>query len=339
MSEEYFFYLREIGLTDVQIHIYDYILKNKMGTINHIKDVLNYSYAQVRNNLAVLEDLELIFSSKSKKNKKYYRMDPKIALTKVLNTKVKDFKEQIKKIDENIKIEESVKGVCVKNISFYHYSDVDLAIQNLFNLLENASKEVIMTALPPSLVKQLEPAFYNLFMKGIKLEIYFSNRDFDDIPNYFDRITDILNRIGSSIIQTIERTCQLARFNDIVVNVGNILIDGKYLNSVNFLDDDIFHFDGFYTPGFVNQAKKFLEIKTIEKKIRIEYPAPIQTVIDVIKSNDSISTRELSSESKIGGGKLREILDYLMKKGLIMEKEIKGDVGKPRKEYFLAGIQ
>ena len=101
-------------------------------------------------------------------------MNPKIALTRVLQKKVKNFEDQIEKIEEAIQLEESIKGVCTKNISFYNYSDVNLAIQNFFELIENASEEINMSALPPSLIKKLEHAFYNAFMRGVKIFMYFS---------------------------------------------------------------------------------------------------------------------------------------------------------------------
>lgn len=255
MVEEHFFYLREVGLSDSQIHIYDFLLENKSGTINDIKEKLNYSYAQVSNNLTKLEELGLIFSSKGMKNKKFFRMDPKIALTNVLQEKVKNFEEHIDKIDENVKIEESVKGVCVKNISFYNYSDMNLAIQNFFRLLEQASKEIIISALPPNLIKQLEPAFYNAFLRGVQISMYFSNRDFEEITNYFDISTDIFKRVGISITQTTEKTCQVARYNDIVVNIGLVLIDGIFFNAINFVDDDVFHFDGFMHQVWCSNQK------------------------------------------------------------------------------------
>jgi predicted transcriptional regulator len=337
MVEEHYLYLREIGLTDSQIHIYDYLLKNKSGTINNIKDELNFSYAQVSNNLSKLEELGLIFSSKGMKNRKFFRMDPKIALTNVLQEKVKNFEEQIEKIDENIRIEESEKGVCVKNISFYNYSDMNLAIQNFFTLIESASAEIILSALPPSLIKQLEPVFYNAFLRGVQISMYFSNRDFEEITNFFDISTDILKRVGISITQTIEKTCQVARYNDIVVNIGLVLIDGTLFNAINFIDDDIFHFDGFYGPGVVQQSRSFLSVKSIEKKIKIEYPTLFETVLNVIKKNKSISTRDLSTECKVSGSRLREILDYFLNKGFVKENEIKGEIGKPRKEYSFVG--
>ncbi|MFW9771106.1 MAG: hypothetical protein ACFFEO_02925, partial [Candidatus Thorarchaeota archaeon] len=71
------------------------------------------------------------------------------------------------------------------------------------------------------------------------------------------------------------------------------------------------------------------------KRIKIEYPEPFQTVLNIIQDKENISTKELSIESKIGGGKLREILNYFINQGIVKEIEIKGDSGKPRKEYIL----
>lgn len=335
MLKKYHPYLRDIGLSEVQIKLYDYIIENKSGAVIELKEELNLSYSQVNYNLSVLEDMGLIFSTKSEKNKKFYRFDPKIALTKVLENRVKNFKKQIDQIEEKVNIEESVQGVCLKNVPFYHYSDLNLAVNNYFELIKNSMEEIVLSSVPPILLKKIESVLYNACMRGVQIKLYFSNADFDSVDNYFDLITDILSRVRLTIIQTKERTCQRARYNDILVNVGVLLIDGKYLNAINFIDDDIFHFDGFYGPTFVEQSKRFMEINTVEKQIKIEFPEPIQTILDVIKAKQSIMTRELSTQSRVGGGKLREMLNYLINQGIVKESEIKGATGKPRKEYTL----
>ena len=335
MLKEYLFYLKEIGLSDIQIQIYEYILNNRTGTINEIKEHFNFSYSQVSYNLSVLEEIGLLFSSKSDKNKKYYRIDPKVALNEVLNERVKDFKKQIDKIDESIKIQESVKGVCIKDINFYHYSDINLAVDNYYRLINNATTEICMSALPPILIKKLEPILYNAFMRGIKLYLYFSVRDFETIIDYFDRITNILKRIGITIIQTEERTCQYMRYNDIIVNDGLILIDSFYFNTVLYIDEEIFHFDGFCGSFFVEESKKWLDIKSIVKKITISNSELIQLVYNVIKENGVINARELSRKTKIGGGKLKEIIKFLLNQKLIEEKIEYSGVGRPSKIFTI----
>ncbi|MFX1575254.1 MAG: helix-turn-helix domain-containing protein [Promethearchaeota archaeon] len=335
MLKNYHPYLRDIGLSEIQIQLYDYIIVQKSGTILEIKEKLNLSYAQVNYNMSVLEDMGLIFSSKSQKNKKYFRIDPQIALTKVLDKKIKGFKKQINLIEETVKAEESTIGKCYANITFYHYTDLNLAVEYYFKLIDNCKNEIYMSSIPPTLLKKLESAFYSAFLRGVRLVLYFSKEDFDSINNYFEIITEILNRIQIEIIQTKESTCQHVRYNDIIVNNGVILIDGKYLNTVLFLNDDIFHFDGFYGVNFVQQSKQYLKVKTVVKRIKIEHPEPFQAVLEIIQNKNNISTKDLSIESKIGGGKLREILDYFLKIGKIKEYEIKEGVGKPKRVYSL----
>ena len=336
MLKNYHPYLRDIGLSEIQIQLYDYLIERKSGTIFEIKENLNLSYSQVNYNMSILEDMGLIFSSKSKKNKKYFRIDPQIALTRVLDEKMKGFKKQINLIGETVKAEESTVGKCYANITFYHYTDVNLAVEYYYKLIENCKNEIYMSALPPTLLKKLEPAFYNAFLKGIELVLYFSKKDFDAIDSYFDEITDILKRIQIEIIQTEQCTCQHVRYNDMIVNNGVVLIDGKYLNTVLFLNDDIFHFDGFYGINFVDQSKRYLKVKKVIKRIKIEYPEPFQTVLEIIQYRNHISTKELSNQSKIGGGKLKEILNFLINKGVVKESTIKEGSGKPRKEYTIA---
>ncbi|GAH88941.1 unnamed protein product, partial [marine sediment metagenome] len=166
---------------------------------------------------------------------------------------------------------------CIRDVSFYHYSNLSLAFENYYILIENTLHEIIMSSLPISLLKRLEPALYQAFMRGVQIRLYFSDLDFEKYPNYLEEVTNTLKRTGTEIIQTKEKACQLIRFNDEIVNMGHILIDEDYLNSVIFKEDDVFQVDGFRGP-FAKQAKKMLEIKTIEKRIKIGYPRSFKEV-------------------------------------------------------------
>jgi hypothetical protein len=240
--------------------------------------------------------------------------------------------ELVNKLDEELKAQDSLVGRCVRDISFYHYSDLGLAYENFYLLLENAKHEIIMSSLPPSVLRKLEPALYQAFMRGVHITLYFSDLDFENQINYFEEVTTVLKRIGVFIVQTEEKTCQLVRYNDEIVNMGNILIDENYLNSIIFDGDVAFHIDGFRGP-FAKQAKTMLEIKTVKNKIKIVYPNPIKKVLSVIEEIDMIKTRDLSKTSGIGGGKLKEILNFLVREGVIKEHIANEGVGRPGKYY------
>ena len=326
-------FLNEIGLTDIQIKIYNYLLTHKFGTINNIKSELNYSYTQVHHNLMILEEIGLIESSDSKP-RIYIKINPKIALTELINKKFNAFQENINKLDEELKIQESAMGRCIRDVSFYHYSNLSLAFENYYILIENTLHEIIMSSLPISFLKRLEPALYQAFMRGVQIKLYFSDLDFEKYPNYLEEVTNTLKRTGTEIIQTKEKACQLIRFNDEIVNMGHILIDEDYLNSVIFKEDDVFQVDGFRGP-FAKQAKKMLEIKTIEKRIKIGYPRSFKEVLGVIDERNMIKTRDLSKSSGIGGTKLKEILNYLVREGVIKEHIKSEGVGRPGIYYSI----
>jgi len=326
-------FLNEIGLTDIQIKIYNYLLTHKFGTINNIKTDLNYSYTQLHHNLMILEEIGLIESSDSNP-RVYLKINPKIALTELINKKFNAFQEKIKKLDEELKIQESEMGRCAREISFYKYSNLNLAFENYYTLIENTHNEIIMSSLPISLLKRLEPALYQAFMRGIQIRLYFSDLDFEKYPSYLEEVTNTLKRTGTEIIQTKEKTCQLIKFDDEIVNMGHILIDEDYLNSVIFKEDDVFQVDGFRGP-FAKQAKKMLEIKTVEKRIKIGYPRSFKEVLGVIDERNTIKTRDLSKSSGIGGTKLKEILNYLVREGVIKEHIKSEGVGRPGIYYSI----
>jgi sugar-specific transcriptional regulator TrmB len=324
-------FLKELGLSEIQIRIYNYLLTHKFGNINDIKEELNYSYTQVHHNLIFLEEKGLIESSDSKP-RIYLKINPKISLTELIDKKFNSLQEKINRLDEELKVQDSIVGRCTREISFYHYSDLNLAYENFYLLLENANQEIIMSSLPPSVLRKLEPALYQAFMRGVHITLYFSDLDFDNQTNYFEEITMILKRIGVYIVQTLEKTCQLIRYNDEVVNMGNILIDENFLNSIIFKEDTAFHIDGFRGP-FAKRAKKMLEIKTVKNKIQIIYPTPIKKVLSAIEDSNMIKTRDLSRNSGIGGGRLKEILNFLVREGVIKEHIAHEGVGRPGKYY------
>jgi sugar-specific transcriptional regulator TrmB len=327
-------FLNDFSFSDIQLNIYQYLLRNKSGTIRDIKNELNYSYTQVYHNLLFLEENNLVEASTDSKPKVYYRTNPKIALTELLNNKFNKIKQDIKTLDEELQIQQSKFGRCLKDVSFYHYSNINLAVDNFFDLIYNTNDEIVMTSLPPFFLRKLEPILYDAFIRGLEIRIYFSLSDFEYYPNFFDELTDILKRIRLTIIQTEERTCQVVRYNDDIVNMGHILLDENYLNAIIFKEDEIFHVDGF-RGMFAKQAKNYLEVLTVIKKISIEYPEPILTVLDVIEKYNSIKTRDLSIKSKIGGGKLKEILTYLIKEGKVKEKVDSEGIGRPATYYSL----
>ncbi len=336
MNSNILSFLKEIGFSDIQIEIYKYFLKHKTGTINEIKTELNYSYTQVYHNLLYLENQKLIESSTESKPKLFFRVDPKLALTQLVNKKMSNFKNDIEKIDEELKAQESKFGRCLKDISFYHYSNANLAYENFYNLFKASQKEIILTSLPPSMLKKLEPGLYEAYRRGIEIKFYFSLTDFEEISNYLGIITDILKKIRLEIIQTEQKTCQVIKYNDQIVNMGNILLDENYLNSIVFKENEAYHFDGFRSP-FAKQAKNYLEVLTVIKRIEIEYPEPIKKILDVIKETQTIKTRDLSSKSKVGGAKLNEILEFLLEEGLIEETIIKAEkAGRPKRVFSIA---
>lgn len=326
-------FLNKFGLNELQIRIYNYILENRFGTIDNIKKDLNYSYAQVRSNLRFLEQNGFITSSDGKP-KMYFRSNPKIALTEILKKKNFKILKAIDSLDEKIEVNESSRGICVRNITFYHHSDITIGLEYIYELIDKAQEEILLSSLPPALLKKLERALKHAYLRGVTLKIFYSKLDFETENNYFGIITEILKDVKITLIENKEKTCRFVRFNDMIVNEGVILIDG-YFNSVLFIEDSYFHFNGFYMPNMAEGVKAMLHAKRVIKSVEIN-PDPVQNILDIIEDHKSIKTRDLSIKSKLGGAKLREILEFLTNEGVVKEEIIKPQgAGRPKHVYSI----
>ncbi len=335
MIEELLSFLNEIGFSLIQVNIYKYILIHKFATIQDLQKGLKYSYAQAYQNLEFLRQQNLIECSIESKPKLYIRIEPKIALTELITKRNEQIKEKITTLEEELEVRESKYGRCLKDVNFYHYSDVNLAVNNYHKLFESAEHEIIMSSLPPSFLKKLEPSLFGAFMRGLDIKIYFSTTDFETNFNYFEKITQILKRVGVELIQTEQKTCLVVRNNDEIVNQGNILIDEVYLNSIVFKNDDVFHCDGFPGP-YAKQVKGYLEVLKVLNRIKIEYPEPIQSVLSILEDQKSVKTRDLSVKAKLGGAKLKEVVQFLIDHDMIKEEIIKSQsAGRPKRIYSL----
>ncbi|MBD3256505.1 MAG: hypothetical protein GF383_15525 [Candidatus Lokiarchaeota archaeon] len=327
-------FLRDLGLNDIQLNFYNHFLRHRFCTIKDLRQDYNYSYSQTYNNLDVLEELGLIDSTDDKP-KLYFRVNPKEILSKKLEEKYKEYSERINILDKEIRREESLVGVCQRNITFYHYSELAPGIDHLISLIDNSNSRIVMSALPPSLLKKIEYSLRNAFLKGVEISFFFSRSDFETIQNIFEVYTNILKKLRIKITQTEERTCRLIRFNDLIVNNGILMIDDFGFNTIIFQEDEILHFDGFTAPNLVAQSKKELMSKTKVKTIEINYPKPYQEIIDIISEKKKIKTRELSKLAGIGGSKLRNLLNFLIKDGKIQEKIENEGVGRPASYFML----
>lgn len=327
-------FLDDLGLNDTQISIYQFLLFNQVRTIQELKDTLNLSYAQVSNNLNSLEEMGLIASSDTKP-KEYWKINPKITLSRLIDKKINKYNTFLDKIEDRIRIEESRQGVCQKQIYHYHYDDISLALERHYELIENAQNEIIISTLPPHYLKQIEPFLREAFKRGVKITLYFSNADYQSSFNYLDQVAEIFQRVRITLIETEEKLCHNIIYNNLVINNGHILIDDGYFNSISFKQDEIFFCDGFYGKSLVEQLKKMFSIKSVKKMLEIKYPESYQRVMDVIEKNGSIKTRDISLEAGISGKKLKEILKFLMNENQIIEKIDDSGVGRPGYYYSL----
>lgn len=313
------FFLNELGLSDIQTDIYRYLILQNSSSINQLKDNLNLSYSQTINNLNLLKKKGLV-SSGNVKPKIFHLIDPKTTLQQLVEKKNTYYSDHIERIEEEIKISESKKGVCMKDIPHYYYSDIGLGIEKFYRLIRNAKEKIILSSLPLQFIKKLEPALKESFIKGIKIEIYYSILDYDSQINYLDEITNIFKRIRVNIVEIKEKTCQRVGFNNNIINNGYILIDKGFFNSIGFMENKIFYTQGFYSENIVSQMVNMFHLKTIIKQVELKFPEIYERIIRIIEENENpLKTRDLSKLTGVGGTKLKEILKFLKNEGIIEE--------------------
>lgn len=327
-------FLENLGLTQIQADIYYTLLFTKFSTINELKEKLELSYAQVYNNLQSLEEQNLIGVIDSKP-KKFYKINPKIALTKILDKKIDKFNSYIEELDEKIKISESQRGVCTKDIYHYHFTDLNFALEKFYNLIKRSSKQITITTLPPHFLKKIEPFLRDAFKRGVKISFYYSDLDYTSSPNYLDEVSEIFRRLRITLVKVKEKIAHQIVYNNMIVNNGHILIDDGLFNAICFNEDNIFFTEGFYGVGIVKQLRHVFKIKTVEKKLEIKYPQSYQAVLEVIKKKKRIKTRDISLETGISGTKLKEILNFLTEENKIEEEIDNSGVGRPGSYYSL----
>lgn len=323
------FFLNELGLSDIQTNIYQYLILQNSRTINQIKENLNLSYSQTINNLNIMQKKGLIGSG-NVKPKIFHLIDPKTTLQQLVEKKNAYYNENIEKIDEEIKIVESKKGICIRDISHYYYSDISLGVEKFYRLIRNAKEKIILSSLPLNLMRKLEPALKESFIEGIKIEIYYSVLDYNSHINCLEEITSIFKRIRVNIIEIEEKTCQRVGFNNNIINDGFILIDKGLFNSVGFMGNNMFYTQGFYSESIISQMINMFQLKTIVRQVELKYPKIYERIIQIIEENEEpLKTRDLSKMTGVGGTKLKEILRFLKNEGIIEEIIKNSSKGRP----------
>ena len=327
------FFLNDLGLSNLQTEIYQYLILHNSSTINQIKENMNLSYSQTINNLNLLQKKGLVGSG-DVKPKKFHLIDPKTTLEQLIEKKNAYYNNSIEKIEEEIKISESKKGICIKDVSHYYYSDISLGIEKFYRLIKNAKDKIILSSLPLNFMKKLEPSLKESFIKGTKIEIYYSVLDYDSQINCLEEITNIFKRLRVNIIEIKEKTCQRVGFNNNIINNGYILIDKGFFNSVGFMGDNVFYTQGFYSEIIISQIINMFHLKTIVKQVELKYPKIYEKIIQIIEENEEpLKTRDLSKITGVGGTKLKEILRFLKNEGSIEENVIISSKGRPGTYY------
>ncbi|MCF2140281.1 MAG: hypothetical protein K9W44_09535 [Candidatus Lokiarchaeota archaeon] len=324
-------------MNENQIEIFFLLLTKNSLTISEIQEETSQSYSQTVVNLKYLQKLGLL-TVENCKPKKVHLFDPKISIQQLIEKKNEYFQQNLEKIEREIKIQTSHFGVCAKEISHYYYSDIGLGIERWFRLIYNAEKSIVLSSLPLKIYKRIEPALKHAFQKGIQIQIYYSRLDFNfenQEMEVLEKIMDILQNLRFNLIELEEKTCQNVGFNNQIIQNGFLLIDNIFFNSLGFLDEKVFYIHGFYSKNTVEQITRLFQLKTPKKHIELKYPKVYSKIIQIIQTNQNpIKTRDLSRIIGIGGTKLKQMLDFLVREGEIQKKIVSSTRGRPAVYYF-----
>ncbi len=340
--QDQFLSLHEFGFDEHMTSVYLTLVDLGRATIKQVQGALqatqNFSYSQVYHALKKLVSLHAVELHKGFEET-FSPLSPPLLFEEFRKQKWDKFARLEKELAERYERATRDFGQCTIQSNRFYFSSLELGFKIITERFINNARETIrFLAPPPMLLKRLQWVLMKAYDRGAKVEIHYSDRDFEEMPDYYTTILSICKNFRVHIICRLYRTYDAVAVNDEYTRVGSILIDNHQLISVPYyrvsgadgaLDFGIDFFEGFFhAPEIVGSLVAAFPANPIIQMI--EYVPPRESLIlEFLKNNPPTPKHELSTQLRIGGTDLRELLDRLVRFGAITIERVPKGTGRP----------
>ncbi|OLS15186.1 MAG: hypothetical protein RBG13Loki_1200 [Promethearchaeota archaeon CR_4] len=341
--------LRELGFDENMAQVYFALVDLGRATIKQIqamnKPGKSLSYSQVYHALKKLLNAQVVEQHPSFEDS-FSPVNPSLVFDEIKQQKW----EKLARIEQDLadRYERSTKefGMCTIQTNRFYFSSLDLGFKIITDrFINSATTILVFLAPPPTLIRQLLPALTRAYGRGVKLEIHYSVRDFEEYPNYPAVLLALCKNIRVKLVQRQFRTYDAVAINDELTRVGSLLIDNQQLVSVPYhrikrtngeIDFGIDFFEGFFQAQAIvqNIIAGFPENPILQMIDSI--PPRESQILEYLKDHPRSPKHELSLALGIGGTDLREILARLTQHGLILTEKVPQNRGRPVEVVRLA---
>ena len=335
--------LYENGFDSEMVIVYMALLKLGKATTKEIllkiQDQLNISYHQIYYILKKLKKQETIEIQQGIE-KNYTPINPSIILERFRHAKIEKLNTLEQILTEDYARTTSDFGLCTIQTNQFHFSSIEMGIKIIEDkFMKDCQKSIIFIATPPFIFKRLKIGIIDAYTRGISIEVQYSNRDFEELPDYIKSITPYIQKCNLCINKRQYRTYEAISIDDAYTRVGQMLIDGSILVNYPYyiakknelvIDHGIDLISGFYhAPSIIKQILKSLHLNPIAQQIH--FVPPIEAnLLEILHDRSPIQRSELSTKLKISGHQLKELITRLVKEGKISIVSHSQQKGRPK---------
>ncbi len=342
--------LYEFGFDEHMAAVYLALLGLGRATIKQIQSTLqgseNYSYSQVYHALKKLMGLRAVELQKGFEDT-FSPLSPPLLFEEFRKQKWDKFAKLEKELTDRYERATRDFGQCTIRSNRFFFSSLEMGFKIITERFLNNAKEIIrFLAPPPILLRRLQWALINAYNRGVKIEIHYSDRDFEEVPDYYITLLSLCKNFRVRIACREFRTYDAVAVNDEYTRVSSILVDNAQLISTPYyrvpMGDDVINFGIDYVEGFFQAPEIVSSIIASfpENPIQqmIEYVPPRESLLlEFLKDHPETPKHELSTQLGIGGTDLRDLLDRLVRFGAIRVEKITKRAGRPVEVVSLVG--
>lgn len=339
--------LFEMGLNELLITLYRALLGKGRATLSELQILIlpkfNLSYSQIYRAIQHLSKKKII--EKIPDSEYWIPKNPSFVFEPIRDDKILAYNSLITEFSELYTRSTYQSGICSMNANRFQFSSLELGYKILNEqFFPQVQKRIILLAVPPIVIKRLRNGLIQASNRGVKIEIHYSERDFEERPQYFDQIKEYVKEIHCTIYRRKFRIYDIISYNDEYTREAHILLDEQRFISfpyhrVNLSDYrvgfDIDTIDGlFNVPGIVDGIiNSFHENPILEQ---IDLTPPLESLIlEYLRNHSPIQKNQISKELGIAGSQLKDLLNQLFHHNLIRIDKKNQKKGRPIEEIII----